>query len=98
MVLSLLFCLLAMSCGGDDGAALGGACSTAGATAGQCVPGGVCGTHADGATGPSCLKVCLQQTDCAGDEDCNGVEGSSLKGCRLKTAAASGSGGSGSKN
>jgi hypothetical protein len=91
-----LSCCLALACGGDDGGAIGSACSESGAT-GQCVAGSVCGAHADIDASQRCLKVCTQQSDCATGEDCNGVDGSSLKGCRVKVAPGSGSGGSGGK-
>jgi hypothetical protein len=92
-----LLCILAMSCGSDNGGALGATCSQSGATTGQCAAGGVCGAHSDGDSIPRCLTVCTQQSDCASNEDCNGVEGSSLKGCRLKSTTTTGSSGSGGK-
>jgi hypothetical protein len=92
-----LLCFLALACGGDDVGAIGSACSESGATTGQCAAGSVCGAHADIDASQRCLKVCTQQSDCASGEDCNGVDGSSLKGCRLKVAPGSGSSGSGGK-
>jgi hypothetical protein len=40
----------------------------------------VCGKPDDAHV--ACLKVCLGQGDCAADQECNGVEGTSIKGCR----------------
>ena len=65
-------------CGGS--AALGEDCEDAGATSDECDEGGICGDDGSGAL--KCLVICTEQTDCAGGEDCNGVEGSNVKGCR----------------
>lgn len=63
---------------------LGESCDESGKTDGQCESGGVCGKNSAGAL--LCLKVCTDQAQCATTEDCNGVEGSSIKGCRPKDA------------
>ena len=63
---------------------VGESCDESGKTDGQCESGGVCGKNAAGAL--LCLKVCTDQAQCATTEDCNGVEGSSIKGCRPKDA------------
>lgn len=72
----------------DDGGAgaVGATCSQSGA-AEQCAAGAVCGKPSDGTTSLQCLKTCTQQTDCPADQDCNGVEGSSAKGCRPKSGS-----------
>lgn len=71
----------------DGGAgAVGTTCSQSGA-AEQCAAGAVCGKPSDGTTSLQCLKTCTQQTDCPADQDCNGVEGSSAKGCRPKSGS-----------
>jgi hypothetical protein len=62
-------------------AAIGEACSYEGHQA-QCVPNAICGKDVDG--GIECLQICDDASDCPNNWDCNGVEGSSLKGCRLK--------------
>jgi len=67
-----------ISCGG--GAALGEDCAQAGGTDGECEEGGVCAD--DGSGTLKCLEICDDHEDCPSGEDCNGVEGSSLKGCR----------------
>jgi hypothetical protein len=38
------------------------------------------------------LKVCAAQSDCPAEQECNGVEGSSAKGCRLKSDTSTGGG------
>lgn len=69
--------LLALAaCGGAD---LGEACDTSGSTD-ECVEDGVCGDRGDGSL--TCLKLCTDKAQCASGEDCNGISGSSLKGCR----------------
>jgi hypothetical protein len=72
--------MLALGCGGE--AALGEECEVEGAE-GECEEGAVCGKP-DDTEAPLCLKVCEDQVDCAADEDCNGVSGTSIKGCRPK--------------
>jgi hypothetical protein len=75
--------LLSPGCGGE--AALGEECGEEGAQEGECEEGTVCGKPVDGTEDLHCLKVCDDQADCAADEECNGVEGASVKGCRTKT-------------
>lgn len=65
-------------CGG--GAELGEACPSAGATDETCKEGGVCGD--DGAGTLLCLKICTDKSECSSGQDCNGIAGSNLKGCR----------------
>lgn len=62
---------------------LGEACEQSGETDGECESGAICGTQTSGAL--QCLKVCAAQADCTAEEECNGVAGSSTKGCRLKS-------------
>ena len=62
---------------------LGEACEESGKTEGECESGGVCGKQTSGSL--QCLKTCSAQTDCPAEQECNGVEGSSVKGCRLKS-------------
>jgi hypothetical protein len=80
--LSLCAMLLALAsivgCGSKK---IGEECDKPGATD-VCESGGVCTKDTSNAT--RCLKICQQQTDCASNEECNGVEGSSLKACRIK--------------
>ena len=83
----------AIACGGSDGGgpggAVGSACGQSGAPE-QCASGAVCGKPSDGTTSLQCLVACKEQTDCPSDQDCNGVEGSALKGCRPKSASDAG--------
>ncbi|WP_437947449.1 hypothetical protein WME98_42855 [Sorangium sp. So ce296] len=72
--------LLVWGCGG--GAALGEACEDEGAD-GECEDGAVCGKPDDSAA-LECLKVCVEQADCPADQECNGISGSDIKGCRPK--------------
>ena len=74
--------LLAAACGG--GAAVGEPCGEAGVTDGECEDGAVCGKHADADTDLTCLTICTDTTQCAANEDCNGVTGTNIKACRLK--------------
>lgn len=68
------------ACGGAE---VGEECDTSGNTD-ECVENAVCGDSGDNTGVLKCLKVCVDQADCAADEECNGVSGGSLKGCRLK--------------
>ncbi|WP_437759370.1 hypothetical protein [Sorangium sp. So ce1389] len=72
--------LLAWGCGGES--ALGEACEEEGAD-GECEDGSVCGKPDDTAA-LQCLKTCVEQTDCPSDQECNGITGSDVKGCRPK--------------
>jgi hypothetical protein len=78
----LLVVLVAFGAGCSD-AEVGEECGESGVEAGECVEGAICGKH-DATDELYCLKVCTDQADCLATEDCNGVEGSSVKGCRLK--------------
>jgi hypothetical protein len=62
-------------------AAIGESCSFEGHRA-ECVGEAICGKDVDG--GIECLQICDSADECPNNWDCNGVEGSSLKGCRLK--------------
>lgn len=68
-----------VGCAGE--AALGEECEEEGAD-GECEDGAVCAKDTSDAL--LCLKQCSEQTDCAADEECNGVSGSSVKACRMK--------------
>ncbi len=84
LVVSFLICLGSASltaCGGEG--ALGDACGESGAE-GECEDGAVCAKESDASDELVCLKVCTDQDDCDGDEECNGVDGTNVKGCRLK--------------
>jgi hypothetical protein len=78
----LVVALMVAACGSSSGTTkIGEACSNAGKTD-ECVDGAVCTKDMSSAT--KCLKICTGQADCAAVEECNGVEGSSLKACRIK--------------
>ncbi len=80
-VASLLAVLsvLSFACSGES--ALGEECDDQGKD-GECEDGSVCGKETTGSL--VCLKVCKEQTDCPTGKECNGVEGTSIKGCRNK--------------
>lgn len=73
--------LVVLACSSES--KLGEACDESGAD-GECEAGGVCGKNSGGAL--LCLKVCSDQAQCAATEDCNGVDGTNVKGCRPKDA------------
>jgi len=77
----MLGALLAAACGG---AAVGEACGEAGVTDGECEDGAVCGKHSDADAELTCLAICTDTSQCAPNEDCNGVAGTNIKGCRLR--------------
>jgi hypothetical protein len=79
-LLALLLVLSSTACSSE--AKLGESCDEPGKTEDVCESGGICGKDTDGAT--RCLKLCSSDTDCPTERACNGVEGSSAKGCRLK--------------
>ena len=70
----------------SEGGSIGTTCTQSGAAAGQCAAGAICGKPSDGTTSLQCLKTCTLQTDCPADQDCNGVDGATTKGCRPKVA------------
>ncbi len=80
LFLSAFGALNLAACGGAE---VGEECDTSGNTD-ECVENAVCGDSGDGTGVLKCLKVCADQADCAADEECNGVSGGSLKGCRSK--------------
>ena len=80
IALTLFTGSLAVACGDGE---LGESCDTAGKTDGECEDGLVCGKDTSGAL--LCLKTCADSTACSSDRECNGVEGTNIKACRLKT-------------
>ncbi len=68
-----------VACGNSD---IGEDCDEEGRVGGECVDGAVCGKNNAGSL--VCLKQCTTQVECSAGEDCNGVGGTSLKGCRPK--------------
>lgn len=80
----VLAALGTLSCGSDG--ELGETCDTRGSTE-QCAVDLVC-TRDEKLTGnetPVCLKQCDDQSQCAADEDCNGVSNTSTKSCQKKS-------------
>jgi hypothetical protein len=66
-------------------ASKGEACEDPGRIGGDCESGLVCAhSKADDTSGNVCLKPCVSQDDCGGDEVCNGDRGSSLTACRKR--------------
>jgi hypothetical protein len=78
---SVVLLLALAGCGGEG--EIGEECGAEGAD-GECVDGAVCGQTKGDDEGEvlECLVVCEEQEDCGADEDCNGVSGTSIKGCR----------------
>lgn len=81
-----LIALTAVACGGES--KLGEECDEVGKTEDVCESGGICGKRSDGAL--ACLKLCTDDAQCAATEECNGVEGTNQKGCRLKATSGGG--------
>ena len=73
------------ACSGES--KLGEECDELGKTEDVCESGGVCGKQTGGAV--ICLKQCADDSSCASTEACNGVEGTNIKGCRLKDTSGS---------
>ena len=69
---------LASACGGEGD--IGDSCGTSGVKDGECTDGAICGDPGDGTL--ACLKLCVDQTECAAGQDCNGIAGTNEKGCR----------------
>lgn len=80
LVVSLLVAsLVALGCGSSGE---GESCSTEGQVGGGCDDGLVCGKKTDSNADLVCLKICNSQVDCPSGLQCNGVGGTSFKGCR----------------
>jgi hypothetical protein len=62
----------------------GESCDEPGKTEDVCESGYVCAKPSDSATNTVCIKTCTADADCGAGGSCNGVEGSSIKGCRIK--------------
>jgi hypothetical protein len=76
------------ACSGES--KIGEACDEPGRTEDVCESGGICAKDSIGNL--MCQRICTDHTQCAADEDCNGVEGSNLKGCRPKSGTGSSGG------
>jgi hypothetical protein len=81
--------LVVLACGGEGD--IGEPCDERGKTDGECKSGAVCGTDTGGAL--RCLKICAEQANCLADQECNGVEGTNLKACRIKSSTTNPDGG-----
>jgi hypothetical protein len=77
-----------LACSGES--KLGEECDEVGKTEDVCESGSVCGKQTTGAI--MCLKVCTDDSSCASTEECNGVEGTNVKGCRAKSGSGTGTG------
>jgi hypothetical protein len=75
----LVLTVIVAGCSGGN--KIGESCTKQGDT-NECVNDAVCAK--DTANILKCLKICTSQADCQATESCNGVEGSSLKACRIK--------------
>lgn len=60
----------------------GESCSDEGRVDGECEEGLVCGKKSGRSSDLACLKQCQTSGDCPSGQQCNGVGGTSLKGCR----------------
>ena len=76
-----LLVVVVVACGGEG--KVGETCGEPGKVDGECVDGAVCGQSSEPAA-LTCLKQCDDQSQCGTNESCNGVSGTSLKGCRPK--------------
>lgn len=71
--------VLLVACGGGKG----DSCDEEGKVGGECDEGFVCGHSKDEKTGDLvCLTQCDTQLNCGANENCTGIGGTSLKGCR----------------
>jgi hypothetical protein len=84
LAMTAAFALAMPACGGE--AELGEECGEAGVQEGECVDGAICGATDDAEGSLACIKVCTDDAQCAATEECNGVSGTSVKGCRPKAA------------
>jgi hypothetical protein len=83
LVVGLSVAALLGGCGGE--AALGEECGEAGVEEGECEEGAICAKPSSASGDLVCIKICTDDAQCnAATEECNGVEGSNVKGCRLK--------------
>jgi hypothetical protein len=62
----------------------GEACDRPGGTSDVCSEGTVCGKPTSKSENFVCVFICDENKQCPKDYDCNGVEGTSIKGCRFK--------------
>lgn len=74
----MLFAVGSAACGAD--ALIGEECDESGVADGECETGGVCGKNAAGVL--VCLKICNDRAECQVNQECRGVEGTTIKGCR----------------
>jgi hypothetical protein len=70
---------LAVACGDAE---QGEACDVIGKGDGECEDGLICARETGGAV--VCLRQCKDSAECGTDRECNGIEGTSAKACRLK--------------
>jgi hypothetical protein len=77
--LALLLLLGTFGCSGE--AELGEECDTSGSTD-ECVSNAIC---SDDAGGRRCRRICKDDAECAASEACNGVSGTNIKSCQLKS-------------
>ncbi len=80
LVTVLVVVLAACSSESDPGES----CDRPGGTKDVCASGTVCGKATDQSTQPVCIPICAEGADCPKDYECKGVEGTNIKGCRLK--------------
>jgi hypothetical protein len=85
-LIAIGFVTIVIACGKGE---IGDSCGKAGDTD-ACESGAICGQSNDPNKPLVCQQICKEQTDCPPTHDCNGVEGSSTKGCRLKLSSGTG--------
>ena len=81
-VLAALMLVVAVGCSSEEGG--GGAsnfCGTPGSL-GECSSGDIC-TNIAG-DGNQCRTICVNQTDCPADQNCNGIANTTIKSCQPK--------------
>lgn len=83
-VVRAFFCVCVVTAACDSESEPGETCDVPGGTRDVCVPGTVCGKPDNGPSPLVCLFICDNDKDCPRDYACKGVEGTSLKGCRVR--------------
>ena len=75
---AVFFAAAAVACNDHPGGTVGDSCGDVGSS-NECQQDEICDNVDDGGT--YCLRLCTDHIDCAENERCNGVTGSSRKGC-----------------
>jgi hypothetical protein len=78
LALAVFLSAALVACGGHPGGTVGDSCGDPGSSS-ECQNDEICDNTDDGGT--YCLRICTDHIDCAENERCNGVTGSSRKAC-----------------